>query len=238
MTSLASPPHILELAAVLLLTPSLTSIHLSDLGIKNQRPLKEQITEIMEKQAGGTKRREKGEAIIWAVRGVLERAGLRDLRQTNKDINYVDTLRVTLGNTTACDHNHSLSFQYKILRAQKRLERSGFFSTYRGSMRHQQEPPATSKDSVLAYAQPDSFSISRHSHCPELVFNQRWEQDERIKGRWFEKDQLRKWKIGDSCHTCQKLQYTLIFYERDTLLKEKENVNPQLHEISDVNFLR
>ena len=59
-----------------------------------------------------------------------------------------------------------------------------------------------------------------------------------IKGRWFEKDQLRKWKIGDSCHTCQKLQYTLIFYERDTLLREKENVNPQLHEISDVNFLR
>lgn len=105
-------------------------------------------------------------------------------------------------------------------------------------MREQKELPTTSTGTSQTYLASDACHLMRRTNCPELVFNQLWEQDESARDRWFEQGQEHRWRISEGCPTCLKHQYTLLFYERSTGSGGADHTNKQLHEITDINFLQ
>lgn len=80
----------------------------------------------------------------------------------------------------------------------------------------------------------DNFVITRLLNHPELIFNQKY-QDDKPRNRFFKKDAMQQWKISlrNECLTCDRYPYTMIFFERGVLAQ-----NTELTEITDEAILK
>ena len=71
----------------------------------------------------------------------------------------------------------------------------------------------------------DRFVLTRKLNHPELLFNQntKYDQGKNAKYRFFKPDAQKDWKLSaqNECYLCNKHQYTLIFYDKNCLYRNK-----------------